>query len=130
MDIRAIKKNLFYCLMLILVTTPFVFSSCSAKLRKAAVYNMSYDKTYLTALSAIDEVPNWHPLETDQVNGIIRAERTGFLYPNQEVSVMVKRLGPFRTKVEVIDRDYKVFTGLFFDAIDKKTETTALTYPS
>lgn len=122
-------KKIFYFYAFLFLSVVLTLSSC-AVFRGAEVYDMSYDKTYMTALSALDDMEEWHLLETDELGGWIKVERGGYLYPDQEVTVIVKRLAPFQTKVQVIDKDNTLFSGKFFKAIDKRTENRALTYPS
>ena len=125
------KKYFFnaYGVLTVLWIFLAMHSGC-ALFRGAEVYNMSYDKTYLTALSALEDLPDWHLLETDQINGIMKIEKNGYLKPTQEVTVIVKRLEPFQTKIEVIDKHNTLFNRKFIKAVDKRVANGILTHPS
>ena len=131
MGFSTMKKNFLndYHRVVALLISLMIFTSC-ALLRKAEVYNMSYDKTYLTALTALDDLSDWHLLETDQIHGTIKIERSGYFHPTQQATVIVKQLGPFQTKLEVIDKHNTLFNRKFFKAVDKRVANDVLTHPS
>ena len=49
---------------------------------QSQIYPMSFDQTYSTVLSALDDIKSWRVVETDQLNGTITVERRGFLSRN------------------------------------------------
>jgi len=100
--------------------------------RKAEIYPMSYDQTYLTAVDALDDMSEWHLLETNKDSGIIKIEKSPFLRPTRELTVIVERIDAFRTKVELYG-PYAFahpFNQKFFKALDRRVAERALTYPS
>lgn len=110
------------------------FSACGCaslfRFQKAAEYPLSFDQTYLIALSALDDMDSWRLLETDHKRGLITIEKSGYLQPTQQVSIMVKRLDPYRSKIELYDKWATPFTKKFFKAVERRMEEMALTYPT
>ena len=108
-----------------------LLASCTLlRWRRAEIYPMSYDQTYMVALSALDDMKNWRLSRTDHEEGIIVIESMKYLGPEKEVTFIVKRIEPFRTKVEVYRKHACPSTQKFFKAIDRRVEERALTYPS
>jgi len=117
--------------MRFLILAGLIFlAGCATNWRKAEVYPLSYDQTYLIALSALDDLDEWHILETDKNRGLITIEKTPFFRPDGELTVIVKNLEPFRTKVELYGKRATPFNQKFFKAIDRHVEERALTYPT
>ena len=103
-------------------------AGCSS-LRQAETYPMSYDQTYATVLTALDDMKSWRLVATDQLNGRMTLETGGFFQPSRDVQVILKRLEPFLTKVELYHRKPTWFNQKFFEAIDARVNEQALTYP-
>ena len=102
----------------------------SAGKQPSAVYPMSYDQTYEAVLTALDDVPNWHISSTDQLKGLITVEAGGFLAPRRQVQMIVKRVEPFRTSVEIHRHHWLASDQKFFDALERHVQEKAVTYPS
>ncbi len=115
----------------ILILVLLICGGClSAGKRQAAVYSMSYDQTYETVITALDDVPGWRLSSTDQLKGLIAVETGGYLSPRREVKFIVKRVAPFRTTVEMYRGSALTSERKFFDAIDRRVQEKAVTYPS
>jgi len=110
----------------------FVFlSGCALfQWRHAEIYNMSYDQAYEVAMSALDDMQQWRLIQTDHKRGLLVIESGGYLRPERQVKIIVKRIEPFRTKVELFHKHPTPFTQKFFKAVDRRVEERALTYPS
>ncbi len=104
-------------------------TGCAGTLRQAETYPMSFDQTYTTVLTALDEMKSWRVVETDQLNGLITIETGGFFQPRRDVKIMLKRLEPFNTEVELYQRKATFANQKFFNAIDARVNERALTYP-
>lgn len=94
----------------------------------SATYSMSYDQTYETVISTLNEMAPWRVVATDQLKGLITVETGGFFLPRRQVTVVVKRLEPFKTKVQY----YKGSGWLdpkLIEAVDAHVNERALTYP-
>ena len=98
--------------------------------RRAEIYNMSYDQTYDTVLSALDDMEPWRLIQTDEKRGVIVIENAGYFGPETQMRFIVKRIEPFRTKVELYHKHQTPFTQKFFKAMDERVEERAVTYPS
>ena len=106
-------------------------SGCAVThMRRAEIYNMSYDQTYEVVMGALDDMEPWRLIQTNHENGLIVIQSAEFLRPERRVEIMVKRIEPFRTKVELYHRWATPFNQKFFKAIDRRVEERALTYPS
>lgn len=116
---------------MMVVTAMLFLSGCALfRWKEAEIYPMSYDQTYLMAAQSLDELEDWKLVETDQTRGIIKIENSGYLKPTREMTVIVKRIEPFRTKVELYGRPATPFTQKFFRAIDRRVAERAVTYPT
>ena len=98
--------------------------------RKAEVYPMSYDQTYVTVLSALDDMDHWDLMGTDQPNGVIKIKSEGYWRGEKEVQFIVKRVDPFHTEVKLHHKCSTPFTQKFFKAMDKRVADRALTHPT
>ena len=97
------------------------------------IYPMSYDQMYDTTLDALNDMKHWEIVGTDQTKGrIIIQKDPSYLeiQSEQQVSFIVKRIAPFRTKVSLDGYGLEVFNEQFFEALDKRYQERALTYPS
>ena len=98
--------------------------------RQSETYPMSYDQTYQTALDALDEMKIWKVIETDQLGGLIELEKGGHWMPRKNAKVIVKRVAPFQTSVELYEKNKTREYENFFNAIDRRVEDRAVTYPT
>ena len=90
--------------------------------RQTEVYPYSYDRTYMTVLSAVDHLKHWKLTGTDYGRGLVEVERGGYLSPKMTRQIFVKKVLPFQTKVEVKNSLY--FSGRkLFEAIDQEIES-------
>ena len=91
---------------------------------------MSYDNTYLTTLSALDDMEHWHLLFTNAPAGVIVIKSTGAWHGEKEIKFIVKRIAPYRTEVKLYHKHATPFTQKFFKAMDQRVAEQALTHPS
>jgi len=119
------KRNHFYSLIFALMLL-VGFAAVS----QAETYPMSFDQTYQVALEALDEVGAWRVLETDQLNGIIVLEKGGYFMPRRTAKVIVKRLKPFSTRIELYEENNPRKHKDFFAAIERRVKNRSATYPS
>ncbi|MBP9864778.1 MAG: hypothetical protein KBC91_00095 [Candidatus Omnitrophica bacterium] len=119
------KKKYFPGLLITLV----IITGC-ASTRQAETYPMSYDQTYQTSLDALDELKAWKVLETDQLGGVIVLEKGGYFMPRRTAKVIVKRVEPFKTRVELYETSLGQTHKDFFEAIDRHVQNRASTYTS
>jgi len=105
-----------------------LLAGCSS-MRQSQIYPMSFDQTYSSVISALNDVKSWRVVETDQLNGFITLETGGFFQPRRAVRVIVKHLEPFQTKVEIDQHKTYWFNPDFIKAIDTRVNERALTYP-
>ncbi len=98
--------------------------------KQAEIYPMSYDQTYQLVISALDDLQPWRLVETDQIKGRIVIGSAEYLHPEKRVTLVVKKIAPFRTKVELDDPQPRKIADQFFKAIDRRFEERAVTYPS
>jgi hypothetical protein len=98
--------------------------------RGAEIYPLSYDQTYEMAIDAMDDLDPWRLLRTDYANGIIIVGYEEYMRPPQQVQFIVKRIEPFRTKVELDGHWPSPLNQKFFKAMDKRVENRILTYPT
>lgn len=122
------KKNTSLNLLLALL---FCAGCASTSTRQAATYPMSYDQTYLVALDALNDAGGWKVSATDQLKGLIVLEKGGVFAPRRTAKMVVKRLEPFSTRVEIDEtsNNSRVYDK-FFDAIDRRVKDRSSTYPS
>ena len=120
------------CKKIMILSAVIFLTGCSLfSWRKAEIYNMSYDKTYNTTLSALDDMEKWKLVQTDMQNGVIVISNVEtYLRPEQIIKLKVKRIEPFRTKIELSGKCATPFTQKFFKAIDKRVADQILTNPS
>jgi len=118
-------KNIILIGCLILLTGCALF-----RWRGAEIYPMSYDQTYNMAISAMDDMKPWKLMSTDYANGVIVIGFEDLFIPEQKVSFVVKRIAPFRTKVQLTSEWPHPLNQKFFKAMDKRVENRILTYPS
>ncbi len=104
----------------------FLMAGCA---HRAEIYSLPYDQTYLITMEALDDLEDWHLLETDKNQGLIKIEKSPFLLPGGTATFRVIRLDEFRTKVELIDTRWP-WHKRFFHVIDQRVRTRAVTYPS
>ncbi len=108
-----------------------LISGCALlRVRHAEVYPMSFDQTYLIAMDALDDLDSWRLSETDQTMGTITVERMHYIGSEDQITFVVKRLEPFKTKVELHGRRAWPWTNKYFEAINRRMEQRAVTYPS
>ncbi|MFZ5802677.1 MAG: hypothetical protein ACOY3K_06180 [Candidatus Omnitrophota bacterium] len=101
------------------------FCGCATlHMRDAEIYPMSYDKTFMLAVGALDDMGSWRVAETDHQNGKIVIENSGYVRPTQRHTILVQKLEPFRTKVELSRSIPTPFNQHFFRAIDRRVEET------
>jgi hypothetical protein len=113
------------------VLTVVVLSGCSLLTwRKGEIYDMSYDQTFDVVSAALDSQEHWQLSATDYREGTITIEKSSFFRPDEEMSFILKRIGPYRTKVALKDRHRSMYTESLFKAIDEKVRDRALTHPS
>ncbi|MDD5217021.1 MAG: hypothetical protein PHN49_11875 [Candidatus Omnitrophica bacterium] len=99
-------------------------------LRHAEIYTMSYDQTFMLATAALDDMTPWRLTEADYLNGKITISDMGYIRPTRSVTVIVKRIEPFRTKVQLYGTGANWFNQKYFKAIDRRVQERAVTYPS
>ncbi len=97
--------------------------------RQSVIYPMSYDQTYAAVLSAVDDLPDWRLVETDQLQGTLTFEAGGYLSFRRTTKIIVNRIAPFQTQVEIYRRKASICDQKFFDTIDRRVGEKALTYP-
>ena len=116
---------------LILISCLLLIAGCTLlRWRGAEIYPLSYDQTYEMALDSMDELDPWKLIRTDYTNGVIVLGYEEYLRPPQQVRFIVKRIEPFRTKVE-LDGDWpSPLNQKFFKAMDERVENRILTYPT
>lgn len=119
-------KSLKYAFVLM----GFTLLGCAANARQAAVYDMSYDQTYLNVMNALDDMEPWYLAETDQMRGKITVENGAFFGPGRAITVQIKRLEPFKTKVEILNAGTNRTNRKFFKIIDRYIQERPETYPS
>lgn len=107
-----------------------LLGGCAGAEKRSAIYPMSYDQTFLVTSTALDNMPSWTIIETDQAHGLIKIENEKYLSPRQEATILVKRIDPFRTKVEIDDTRNMPFQQKILQTIDRYFEERSLTYPS
>ena len=108
-----------------------IISGCAVfQVKQEEVYEMSFDQTYLMALNALDDMDNWRLSQTDHKMGTITVERLYYLGPESEMTFVVKRLEPFKTKVATHSKRPFPYISEYFNAIDNRAKQRALTYPS
>jgi len=100
------------------------------RLRSSEIYPMAYDQTYESAITALDDMSPWKLILTDQKRGLITIGYEQYLGRKQEVTFIVERVEPFRTKISLYDRWPTHLNQKFFKAIDKYMKNRAVTYPS
>jgi len=98
--------------------------------QKAEIYPMSYDKTYDTALSALDGMEHWNLISTDALHGVIEIQADGYWRGETKIKFIVKRIDPYRTELKLYHKHATPFTQKFFDAMDHRVAEQALTHPS
>ncbi|MCB9799403.1 MAG: hypothetical protein H6757_01415 [Candidatus Omnitrophica bacterium] len=108
----------------------FLLWGCAANMRQSAVYDMSYDQTYLNVINALDDMEPWHLAETDQLRGILTVENGAFFGPGRAIKVQVKRVDAFKTQVEILNSRINYTNRKFFRAIDRYIQERPETYPS
>jgi len=91
---------------------------------------MSYDQTYEVVTSALDDMEPWMLIETDQTRGLITVGYEQYLGRKEEVTFIVEKIAPFKTKVSLYKREPTPLNQKFFKAIDRYYEERLLTYPS
>jgi len=106
------------------------FAGCASASRQSQIYPMSYDKTYQMAIDALSGLEDWRVIETDQLGGEIRLEKGGYFLPRRNAKVWVKRVDPFKTRVELYDDPASMRQGEFLDVIDQYVQSRRFTYPS
>jgi len=107
----------------------FILAGC-ASAGQSKTYSMSYDQTYQAALEALDRVGAWRVSQTDQLDGLIILEKGGYYTPRRTAQVTVKRLEPFRTRIELHGDSSAATQEKFLDAITRHVENRRQTYPS
>jgi hypothetical protein len=115
-----------------LIAGLIVLTGCSGFFhsRRSEIYPMSYDKTYLTVLGALDDMKYWDLQETDQANGLIVVKSAGYWKGEKEARFILKRIDPFHTKVQLYHKRNSPGTQKFFKAMDERVREQALTHPS
>ena len=108
----------------------FVCGCLSTGPRQSTVYKMSYDQTYETVITALDSMPGWRLSSTGQMKGLIAVEAGGYLSPRREVKLIVKRVEPFRTAVELYQGSVFASERKLFDVIERRVREKADTSPS
>jgi hypothetical protein len=121
------KKQTYLNLLAVLL---FCAGCSSIGTRQAVTYPMSYDQTYQVALDALNNVDGWKVASTNQLRGLITLEKGGFYMPRRTAKVIVKRLEPFSTRVELDPESRSRSHDNFFDAMDQRVKNRPSTYPS
>lgn len=97
--------------------------------RRAEIYPMSFDQTYQVALEALDEMKRWSVVETDHLEGLITIEDPRYFRNERYVTLIVKRIDSFRTKVELYGDDTLGMADEFFGMLDTRAGKHAYKYP-
>lgn len=119
------KKRFF----LTLILSSFIAAGC-ASTPLAQTYPMSYDQAYQASLDALDHVGDWKVLETDQLKGLIVLEKGGYFMPRQSAKVVVRRMAPFETSIDLGQAGSSRTQKSFLNAINRHVENRAASYPS
>jgi len=119
--------KLLICFSLILVV-----SSCTIlQEKKSEIYPMSFDQTYNVVMSALDDMPDWQLVTTNQTRGMFVVGIGKYPIVSKEVTFIVERVSPFQTKVRFYNPwEVSLFDPDFFDVIDQYMGERADTYPS
>lgn len=79
------------------------------------IYPLAFDLTYLRALEAVENIPNWELTETEKEKGIIRVRNTNFSRfgdaDKREATIIVKRVGRRETSIEFAPESKRVVGG-------------------
>jgi len=123
-DVKMKKYLVLFSLILFLPGCASLFST------KATSYPMSFDQTYESALVALDDINGWKLVSTNQKRGLITVGIVEYPLPEKEVTFIVERLEPFRTKISLMQKTCTFTVKKLFNNLDQYLKERALTYPS
>ena len=119
-----IKKMMLLGVLILIAGCAFT------KGRQAEIYPFSYDRTFNMATEALDNMDPWTLHRTDMTRGIIVVGYNTYVGPEREKTFIIKRLGPYRTKIELRSENADMFTEKFFNALDQYKAENIVTYPT